>query len=156
MKERVPYDDVIADAARCISPFGAYVKASGLERSLTLLVMIRASQMNGCALCLDMHCREARATGETEERLDGVAAWRESPFFSDRERAAFEWTEAVTRLDQGHVSDAVYESARGAFSQAELMALTMSILSINSWNRVSVAFRWDPRSQRRAEAKRRE
>ena len=109
---------------------------------------VRVSQMNACAFCLDMHCREAREDGETSERLDAIATWRESPFFSDRERAALAWAEALTDLHDGHVADSVYDEVRRQFSEKELLALTMATVAINSWNRITVAFRWDPRSYR--------
>ena len=115
--------------------------ASLLEPSLFELVKIRASQMNGCAYCLDMHTKDARLRGETEQRIYALNAWRETPFFSDRERAALEWTEAVTRVGDTHVPDEVYRQATAQFSDDELVALTMGVVVINSWNRIAVAFR---------------
>jgi AhpD family alkylhydroperoxidase len=116
-----------------------HVDKSGLEKSLMHLVMMRASQLNGCTYCMDMHSKEARAEGETEQRLFLLQAWREAPFYSERERAALAWCEAVTRLDPTHgVSDEVYEQARAQFSERELMDLNMLVIMINSWNRIAI------------------
>jgi AhpD family alkylhydroperoxidase len=115
--------------------------AAQLEHSLFELVKIRASQINGCAYCLDMHTKDARLAGETEQRIYALNAWRETPFFTDRERAALEWTEAVTRVGDTHVPDDVYQQAAAQFSEDELVALTMGVAVINSWNRLAVAFR---------------
>lgn len=117
------------------------VEAMGLEKSLLELVKIRASQINGCAFCLHMHTRDARAKGETEQRLYLLDAWRESPLYSDRERAALAWTEAVTLVSEGHVPDAVYEPARTQFSEEELVKLTLLVVAINAWNRFAISFR---------------
>jgi AhpD family alkylhydroperoxidase len=112
-----------------------------LDHSLFELVKIRASQMNGCAYCLDMHTKDARLAGETEQRIYALSAWRETPFFTERERAALEWTEAVTRVGDTHVPDEVYQVAKAQFNDEELVALTMGVVVINSWNRLAVAFR---------------
>ncbi len=117
------------------------VRTSGLEHSLLELVKIRASQINGCAYCIDMHTKDARAAGETEQRIYALSAWRETPFFTDRERAALAWAEAVTRLGEDGVSDALYDEACGAFEEGELVSLTFAVMAINSWNRLSIAFR---------------
>ena len=117
------------------------VETSGLEHSTLELVKLRASQINGCAYCIDMHTKDARALGETEQRLYALNAWREAPFYSDRERAALEWAEAVTLVSVDHVPDAVYEAVKPHFTEAELVALTFALVSINSWNRLSIAFR---------------
>ena len=114
---------------------------SGLEASLLELVRFRASQINGCAYCLDMHSKDARAKGESEQRLYTLSAWRETPFFTDRESAALEWTEAITLINQGHAPDAVYETARKHFSEEELVNLTLAIVAINGWNRLAIGFR---------------
>jgi AhpD family alkylhydroperoxidase len=116
-------------------------KSSGLELSLLELVRMRASQINGCAYCLDMHSKDARAEGETEQRLYCLPAWRETPFYSDRERAALEWAEAITLVSEDHVPDEVFEHAREHFSEEELAHLTLAIISINGWNRLCIAFR---------------
>lgn len=112
-----------------------------LERPLFELVKIRASQINGCAYCLDMHTKDARLAGETEQRIYALNAWRETPFFTDRERAALEWTEAVTRVSDTHVPDVIYERVAVQFKEAELVALTFAVVVINSWNRLAVSFR---------------
>jgi len=112
-----------------------------LEHSLLKLVEIRASQINGCAYCLDMHTKDARALGETEQRIYALNAWRETPFFSDRERAALEWAEALTRISIDQVPDSVYEAVKPHFSEAELVALTFALVAINGWNRLAISFR---------------
>jgi AhpD family alkylhydroperoxidase len=117
------------------------VEHSGLERSLLELVKVRASQINQCAYCLDMHTKDARANGETEQRLYALNAWREAPFFSDRERAALEWTEALTRIADTQVPDEVYERVRPHFDEAQLVALTFAAVAINAWNRLAISFR---------------
>lgn len=121
-----------------------YVNSCGLEESLMELVKMRSSQINGCAYCLDMHSKDARANGETEQRLYLLDAWREAPFYSERERAALEWTEALTKITEGHVPDAVYMRAKSQFSDEELANLSMAVITINSWNRLSIAFRAEP------------
>ncbi len=122
------------------------VRKSGLESSLLHLVRMRASQINGCAYCLDMHSKEARAADETEQRLYCLPAWRETPFYSEREQAALAWTEAVTLISEGHAPDDVFEMARKQFSEEELAALTLAIVSINGWNRFAISFRAVPGS----------
>ena len=112
-----------------------------LEHSLLRLVEIRASQINGCAYCLDMHTKDARAAGETEQRIYTLNAWRETPFFTDRERAALEWTEAVTLVAEQGVPDDVYERVKQQFNEEELVAVTFAVVVINSWNRLNVSFR---------------
>lgn len=123
-----------------------YVRKCGLEMPLLELVKTRASQLNACAYCIDMHTKDARAHGETEQRLYALSAWRETPFFTDRERAALAWTEAVTLVGESHVPDEVFEETRRHFSDEELVNLTMAIVTINGWNRLSVAFRAVPGS----------
>jgi len=118
-----------------------YVRGSGLEPGILHLIKVRASQLNGCAFCLDMHTKEARADGETEQRLYGLSAWREAPYYSDRERAALEWTEAVTRLGEHGVPDDVFARAHAEFTDKDLVNLTMAIIAINGWNRIAIAFR---------------
>jgi AhpD family alkylhydroperoxidase len=112
-----------------------------LERPLFELIKIRASQINGCAYCLDMHTKDARRAGETEQRIYALNAWRETPFFSERERAALEWTEAVTRVADTHVPDEIHQRVAALFDEAELVALTFAVVVINSWNRLAVSFR---------------
>ncbi len=120
------------------------MNSTGLETSLLHLVKTRASQINGCAWCLDMHTKDARADGETEQRLYALSAWRETPFYTSRERAALAWTESVTLVSQTDVPDQVYEEARKQFSEKELVDLTMAVIAINGWNRLNVAFRTVP------------
>ena len=122
----------------------SYLAGCGLDHRLLHLIKMRASQLNGCAYCIDMHSKDARALGEDEQRLYALDAWRETPFFSERERAALEWTEAVTLISQGHVPDAVYNSVRAKFSEDELVSLTFAVTTINAWNRLSIAFRAVP------------
>lgn len=126
---------------RAMLALQAEVEKSGLERSLLELVKIRASQMNGCAYCIDMHTKDARAAGETEGRIYALNAWRETPFYTERERAALEWTEAVTRVGDTHVPDAVYEYVRQHFGEPEIVALTFALVAINGWNRLAISFR---------------
>jgi len=120
------------------------VSKSGLDNKLLDLVRMRASQINGCAYCLDMHSKDARAAGETEQRLYGLNAWRETPYYSARERAALDWTEALTLVTEGHVPDEVYERVRGEFSDDELAHLSLAIVAINGWNRLNIAGRTVP------------
>jgi AhpD family alkylhydroperoxidase len=129
---------------QAMSNLQQFVDSCGLERPLLELVKIRASQINGCAFCLDMHSKDARALGETEQRLYLLNAWRESPQYTDRERAALEWTEAVTLVSDSRVEDQVYERVQAHFTPEELANLTLAIVAINSWNRLSIAFRAVP------------
>ena len=140
------YVKAAPDGYKAMSALESYVRQSGLEHSLLELVKTRASQINGCAFCLDMHTQDARAAGETEQRLYTLSAWEETPFFTDRERAALAWTEAVTRVADSRVPDDVFELARKHFSEKELADLTLAIVAINGWNRLSVAFRKVPGS----------
>jgi AhpD family alkylhydroperoxidase len=125
---------------RAMFNLSAEVEAK-LDRPLFELVKIRASQINGCAYCLDMHTKDARAIGETEQRIYALNAWRETPFYSDQERAALEWSEAVTLVGETHVPDDVYERVSGQFDEAALVALTFAVIVINSWNRLAISFR---------------
>jgi AhpD family alkylhydroperoxidase len=120
------------------------IESSGLESSLMALMKIRASQINGCAYCIDMHTKDARAAGETEQRIYALNAWHETPFFSERERAALEWTEAVTLVMNNHVPDDVYERVRQHFNEDELVALTFVVVTINAWNRLAISSRAVP------------
>ena len=129
-----------------MSALESYVRQSGLKHSLLELVKTRASQINGCAFCLDMHTKDARAAGETEQRLYTLSTWQETSFFSDRERAALAWTEAVTRVADTQVPDDVFERVRQQFTEKELADLTLAIVTINGWNRLAIAFRKVPGS----------
>lgn len=122
----------------------AHVEGAELEHSLLELVKMRASQMNGCAFCIDMHSKDARAAGETEQRLYLLNAWREAPIYTARERAALAWTEALTQLGKEGVTDATYDQMRVQFSDRELVDLTMAIIAINGWNRLAISFRSEP------------
>jgi AhpD family alkylhydroperoxidase len=134
------------DAVKPLFALVKYLQTSSIERPLIELVLMRASQLNGCAYCLDMHSKDARAAGETEQRLYVLQAWREAPFYSDRERAALAWCEAVTRLDAHGVSDEVFEMARAQFSEKELGDLNMAVILINAWNRIAIPFQSMPGS----------
>jgi len=139
--ERLDYHRIAPAAVTAMLGVQRYVDGCSLEKKLLELVKLRASQINGCAYCVDMHSKDARAFGETEQRLYTVAVWREAPFFSDRERAALAWTESVTLISQTGVPDEAYELARTQFSETELVDLTMAIVAINGWNRLAVSFR---------------
>lgn len=144
MEPRLNYAKVAPGASRALYGVENYVRNCGLETSLLHLVKLRASQINGCAYCVDMHYKDARAEGETEQRLSAVVVWKETPFFSERERAALLWTERVTLISVDHMPDEVYEQVRQHFSDEELVNLTMAVVAINSWNRLAITFRTVP------------
>jgi AhpD family alkylhydroperoxidase len=144
MKARIDLMHVSAGIVHAMLGLERQVKQGGLDSKLLDLVRMRASQINGCAYCLDMHSKDARANGETEQRLYGLSAWRETPYYSARERAALEWTEALTLLTEGHVPDDVFERVREQFSEDELAHLSLAIVAINGWNRLNVAARTVP------------
>jgi len=144
MTARIDLTKADPGAYRAMTGLQNYVNESGLEPALLGLVELRSSQINGCAFCLDMHSKDARARGETEQRIYALDAWRETPFYSDRERAALAWAEAVTQIGEGHVPDSVYQEARSHFSEQELMKLTLAVVTINGWNRLCIAFRVPP------------
>jgi AhpD family alkylhydroperoxidase len=150
MKPRMDFRKASPEGAKAMGELHSYVHKCGLERGLLELVKLRASQINGCAHCIDMHSKELRADGESEQRLYLLDAWRESPFYSERERAALAWTEALTLVTQGHVSDDTYEAARVQFDERELADLTLTIVAINGANRLNIAFRTVPGSYRAA------
>jgi AhpD family alkylhydroperoxidase len=152
MDARLRYAIAAPEARKAMFQLQEYINNSGLEKSLLHLVDMRASQINGCAFCLDMHAKDARAAGESEQRLYMLSAWREAPFYSERERAALEWTEAVTLVADNHIPDEVYERVRPHFTDEELTNLTLAICVINSWNRLNVAFRTPAGSYRPAQA----
>jgi AhpD family alkylhydroperoxidase len=141
VERRIDYQNASPDGYRAMQALGGYAKSSGPERPLLELVRMRASQLNGCAYCLDMHSKDARAIGETEQRLYVLDAWQEAPFYTPRERAALAWTEAVTRISDGGVPDALYEEVRAQFSEQELVDLTLAVIAINGWNRLAISFR---------------
>ncbi|HEX3663294.1 MAG TPA: carboxymuconolactone decarboxylase family protein [Acidobacteriaceae bacterium] len=145
MTQRLAYTAVAPEALRFFSQAGHYLRtATTLEPTLLHLVFLRASQMNGCAFCIAMHWREAHEDGIDDDRLHGLSAWREAPWYSDRERAALAWTEAVTDVMHSHVPDDVYVEARSFFSEHELVDLTLAVNTINAWNRFAIAFRTPP------------
>ncbi len=140
MQPRINYKSIAPDGFTALRSLESYVHHCGLESSLLELVKMRASQINGCGYCLDMHSKDARAHGETEQRLYVLSAWREAPFYSERERAALAWTEALTLISTNDVPDEVYQLARRHFEEKELVDLSLAIAAINSWNRLSIAF----------------
>lgn len=144
MQPRIEYAKVAPAGIEAMRGLEMYVRRSGLEPSLLELVKTRASQINGCAYCIDMHTKDARAQGESEQRLYALNAWEETPFFTDRERAALAWTETVTRMAEGHVPDEVFERVRKHFTDKELVDLTLAVVAINGWNRLAISFRAVP------------
>ncbi len=146
MEPRLDYTKTVPGASRAMYALHKYVEESGLEHSLLELIKTRASQINGCAFCIDMHTKDARARGETEQRLYALSAWHETPFFTDRERVALAWTEAVTLVGETHVPDDVYTQASAHFTEVELVNLTMAVIAINGWNRLAISFRTVPGS----------
>jgi len=152
MKPRINFMQAAPDSIKALTALEAQVQGSGLEQSLIELVKTRASQINGCAFCINMHTQDARKRGETEQRLYLLNAWRESPVYTDRERAALAWTEAVTLISETHAPDDVYNEVRAHFSEAETVNLTMLIATINSWNRLAIAMRSVPPVRAKAAA----
>jgi AhpD family alkylhydroperoxidase len=144
MEARIDIAKHAPAAGRAMFALEKFVRESGLEAPLLELVRLRASQINGCAYCIDLHTKDARAAGETEQRLYTLSVWHETPFFTDRERAALEWTETVTQVAQTHVPDDVFERVRKQFTETELANLTLAIVAINGWNRLAIAFRMPP------------
>ena len=144
MDQRINYATAAPEGIRALSGLEGYIRSCGLEAGLIDLVKTRASQLNRCAYCIDMHTKDARAAGETEQRLYALAAWEETPFYTERERAALAWTEAVTLVSVDHVSDEAYQAARQQFTEKELVDLTAAIVAINGWNRLAIAFRTVP------------
>ncbi|MBE7549828.1 MAG: carboxymuconolactone decarboxylase family protein [Anaerolineales bacterium] len=141
MSVRLDYANVAPGAVRVMRSLQHYVNECGLEVSLLELVKTRASQINHCAYCIDMHTKDARANGESEQRLYGLSAWREAPYYTERERAALAWTEALTLIADHDVSDELYQQVRQHFSEAELVNLTLALIAINGWNRLAISFR---------------
>lgn len=141
MTQRLDYTKVAPDAYKAMLTVETYVRRSELERSLLELVRTRVSQINGCAYCLDMHTKDARAADETEQRLYVLPAWREAPFYSDRERAALAWAEAITQISTHGTADELYAEVRQHFDEKALVDLTLAIIAINGWNRLTITFR---------------
>src|SRR5262245_14437429 len=152
MTQRLNALEVAKGPMKAMYGLETYLAKCGLEAPLLHLLKLRVSQINGCAYCIDMHWKDLRAGGETEQRLYMLDAWRESPFYSERERAALAWAEAVTLVTEGHVPDQVYEEARKQFDDAELANLTLAVVAINGWNRLSIAFRTVPGTYKAAAA----
>lgn len=153
MKPRFDFEKVAPRGAlHAMMGLETYLRGCGLEKPLLELLKTRVSQINGCAFCIDMHTKDARAAGESEQRLYALAAWREGPFFSDRERAMLEWAEALTLIAENHVPDEVYERAREHFTEAELVNLSLAVVTINGWNRLAISFRAVPGSYQPASA----
>jgi AhpD family alkylhydroperoxidase len=153
MKSRLEYAKVAPGAYEAMRQLQKYASSSGLDPKLLELVKMRASQINGCAYCLDMHSKDARALGETEQRLYTLNAWHETPFYTDKERAALAWTEALTLLSETHAPDDLYEEVSKHFNEKEHVDLTMTIIAINAWNRLAVGFRSVPGTYQPAERK---
>lgn len=143
MKQRMNYVGASPEAFKAMMAIETYLHGT-MEPKLLHMVKLRASQINGCAYCIDMHWKDARAAGETEQRLYGLDAWRESPYYTDRERAALGWTEALTLVAETHAPDADWEAARAAFSDKELADLSWAIAAINAWNRMAIGMRAEP------------
>src|SRR3954454_3386161 len=136
-------------AAQAMYGLEQYVRNSGLDKRLVELIKVRCSQINGCAYCIDMHTKDARAEGETEQRLYGLSAWRETPFYTDRERAALEWAEALTLVADNHMPDALYKRVREHLSEEEVAKVSMAVVAINGWNRLAIASRVVPGTYQR-------
>jgi AhpD family alkylhydroperoxidase len=143
MPQRINFQQIAPEAMRAMLGLERYLASSRIERPLRNLIKLRASFLNGCAYCIDMHSKDARALGETEQRIYALAAWHETPFYTERERAALAWADAVTQVALGHVPDDVYNATRAAFSEEELVDLTMVVVTINSWNRIAIASRME-------------
>lgn len=139
--QRLNYGKIAPEGMMGLLEIEKYVANSGLDRTMFELVKIRASQINGCAYCLDMHTKDARNEGETEQRIYALNAWKETPFYTESERAALAWTEALTLISQNEISDSLYEEVSKHFDDKTLMALTMSVIAINGWNRLAIAFK---------------
>ena len=152
MEPRVHFVNAAPGILEAMKGLTNYLSQSGLGEPLINLVCLRASQINGCAYCLDMHWKDLRAAGESEQRLYGLDAWEESPYYSERERAALAWTDAVTKLHEGHVPDDVYRRVRQVFNEKELADLTLAVISINGWNRLNIALRTVPGNYRPAKS----
>ncbi len=146
MEPRLDYMKASPEGYKAMAQLEAFVRHSGLDAILLELMKIRASQLNGCAFCIDMHTKDARIKGETEQRIYALDAWRETPFFTEKERAALAWTEAITNIQQGHAPEAVYQELSRHFGETERMNLTLAIITINGWNRIAIACRAIPGS----------
>ncbi len=144
MQQRIDYVKVAPGAVHAMLGLEHYLHSCGLEESLIHLIKLRASQVNGCAYCIDMHWKDLKSIGENDQRLYSLDAWEETPFYSERERAALAWTDAVTRITESHVPDELYQRVRQHFSEKELVDLTLAVATINAWNRLSISMRTEP------------
>jgi AhpD family alkylhydroperoxidase len=144
MEARLDYAKASPQAYKAMAQMEGVVRRSGIDPKLLELIKVRASQLNGCAFCIDMHTKDARFTGETEQRIYALNAWRETPFFTEKERAALAWTEALTNIQIGHAPDDVYEELSRNFSEEEIVNVTLAITTINAWNRIAIGFRLVP------------
>ncbi len=144
MQSRVDYHKLSPGGYKAMLGLEHYLGSSTLEKGLLHMIKLRVSQLNGCAFCLDMHWKDLKAEGENEQRMYSLDAWRETSFYTEKERAALAWAEAVTNVTEGHVPDEVYEETRKHFSEPELADLTLAVVTINAWNRLSIAFRVVP------------
>jgi len=153
MQPRIDGAKVAPGGYKAMLGLEAYLHESGLELPLLHLIKLRASQINGCAYCIDMHSKDARAAGDTEMRLYALNAWRETPFFTPRERAALAWTESLTLISENHAPDEIYDATRKEFTEQELVDLTYAITTINAWNRLAIAMRAVPGEYRPPERK---
>ena len=153
MEPRIAYTKYSSNALHALYALEKHIKASGLEEKLLHLIKLRASQINGCAYCIDMHSKDARAAGDTEMRLYALNAWRETPFFTPRERAALAWTEALTLISENHAPDELYEATCKEFNEQELVDLTYAIAAINAWNRLAISMRVVPGQYQPAKGK---
>ncbi len=144
MEARLDYMKASPEAYKAMVQMEGVVRRSGIDPHLLKLIKIRASQLNGCAFCIDMHTKDARFKGETEQRIYSLDAWRETPFFTDKERAALAWTEALTNIQIGHAPDDVYGELSKIFSEEEIVNITLAITTINAWNRIAIGFRMVP------------
>jgi AhpD family alkylhydroperoxidase len=144
MSSRIDHTKVAPGALQAMFGLEKYLAECAIEQSLRNLIKVRASQINGCAYCIDMHWKDARAKGESEQRLYGLSAWREAPYYSDRERAALAWTEELTLIADNRVSDEFYERTRRQLSEQEVVDLTIAVVTINAWNRITISFRREP------------
>lgn len=151
MEARIDYLKVGPGGLEALLGIEKYLHGTGLDRKLLNLISLRASQINGCAYCIDMHWKDLRAAGEAEQRLYGLDAWEESPYYSDRERAVLAWTEAVTNIQEGHVPDSIYDQIRMYFNEKEIADLTLAVTAINSFNRLNIALRTVPGSYKPAQ-----
>jgi AhpD family alkylhydroperoxidase len=144
MQPRIDYTKLAPGGYKAMLGLELYLNHSSLEKKLLHMIKLRVSQINGCAFCLDMHWKDLQAAGESEQRMYSLDAWRETDYYSDRERAALAWAEAVTKVTEGHVPDEVFEATRQHFSEQEMADLTFAVVAINGWNRLSIAFRVVP------------